>query len=170
MPHNSNSTLPSSELGDSRVSRKSKHNDPPVSLAFGFAALAFSLAACDGDTQHARYPSISEAKRDHAIERGWLPSVLPESATDIVEFHDLDVNIGSGTFTFSSTDAEQFRSQLRPMQLKEGFRRVAIDRPHYERQGFTFYVFEDFYLAVNWQIYKAHFWLDYRDETKPPKL
>lgn len=127
------------------------------------AILALLLVACERDSDFiaSRYATAAHVRRDEAIERGWIPVVLPESATDISESHDLDLNTGSGTFSFSLAEAAAFRTELRPLPPTVPFRRIIIDRADYERQGFNFYSFEDFYLAVNWRTGKVHFWLAY---------
>ena len=55
------------------------------------------------ETQTKRYKTIADAERDEAIRRGWLPEVLAPDATDIVEFHDLDSNVGYGTFAMNDS-------------------------------------------------------------------
>lgn len=127
------------------------------------AILTLLLAACgrDSDVIHSCYATADYVKRDEAIERGWIPEILPNSATDISESHDLDLNVGSGIFSFSPVEVESFRARLRALPPTEPFRRIIIDRAGYEHQGFNFYSFEDFYFAVNWTTCKVHFWLAY---------
>jgi hypothetical protein len=38
------------------------------------------------------YPTYEAAKRDGPVSRGWIPSFVPPSATEIYEEHDLDTN------------------------------------------------------------------------------
>lgn len=122
---------------------------------------ALFLVGCS-DVVNQAYPTLAAAKADGAIERGWLPGILPASSVQIEEEHNLDTNIGHGKFAFAQTDAEQFRQQLVPMKTDEQFRRVKVQRQDLERQGYSFYVFEDFYLAVNWQKLHGQFWIDYK--------
>ena len=126
------------------------------------AACVVLIAACD-DTQHAGYPTASAARADLAIERGWLPAALPESATDISESHDLDTNTGGGSFRFGASDIESFRAQLQPM-LPEQLERLHADRTKLQRVGYTFHSAPGFLLAVNWQTRHVHFWLDYKPQ------
>jgi hypothetical protein len=58
------------------------------------------LAACtNSDVISRQYASLDDAKQD--IEKGWIPSILPPSTTAIRDTHDLDLNIGSGTFLYN---------------------------------------------------------------------
>jgi hypothetical protein len=54
-------------------------------------------------------------KDDTAIERGWIPEILPESAYDISETHDLDSNQLFGSFNYKEPDEKKFLAQLTVM-------------------------------------------------------
>jgi len=55
--------------------------------------IATLICACHNvDTIQASYSDYSEAKSKGAIEREWLPSFLPASATNITECHSIDSN------------------------------------------------------------------------------
>lgn len=63
---------------------------PSTNLIFVvFAALA--LAGCN-ETMENEYKSFAEAKTSGAVESGWVPSLVPEIALNIVEKHNLDTN------------------------------------------------------------------------------
>lgn len=49
---------------------------------------ALVLAGCN-DVVVSRFATLHDAKEQHAFERGWLPPILPESATNIVERNHL---------------------------------------------------------------------------------
>lgn len=117
------------------------------------AASMFWLTGCD-DAMHARYSTAAEARAEGAIQRGWLPEELPDSATDISESHDLDTNTGNGMFRFLEVDSNAFRAKLQPATLGqvEKFR----DHQRLQREGYTFHVVPEFVLAVNWQT--RHVW------------
>lgn len=113
------------------------------------------LAGCD--TARSSFGTRSDA--EEIIRKGWLPESMPESATNIWESHDLDLNIGHGEFRFSSSDAPKFKNELVPAEkpsscwtpweeLKEGGR-------EWYRDG-------DFFLAVNWVDSDVKFWMCYR--------
>lgn len=103
------------------------------------------------------HATLAEASAD--IERGWISSILPSSATSISEAHNLDTNIGKGTFVFGEAGTEEFREVLKPMPPDEAFRRITIPRDRMEREGFHFYTHGDFYVAINWDSKQGEFWL-----------
>lgn len=53
-------------------------------------ALATALlgTACARDTYSTSYPDLVTARQQDALDRGWIPSMLPEEATDLREVHD----------------------------------------------------------------------------------
>lgn len=116
------------------------------------------LAGCS-DVVESSHPTIADAKQD--IERGWIPTILPDSTVQIRESHDLDTNVGHGTFIFGASDAEQFRASLPALPTDAVIQRVSIPRVQMERDGYTFYRHNDFYLAVDWSRRRGEFWLAY---------
>lgn len=70
------------------------------------------LYSCD-ETVETRYRTLAEAKRAGAPERGWLPPILPASAVDLHEANDLDLNRGSGGFSFDPSELEGYLKTLR---------------------------------------------------------
>ena len=131
---------------------------PGHSIALGVALM---LMGCS-DVANQAYPTLAAAKADGAIERGWLPRILPASSVQIEEEHNLDTNVGQGAFSFAPADAEQFRQQLIPMKQDDQFRQGKFQQQDLKRQGYSFYVSEGFYLAVNWQNFHGRFWIDYK--------
>jgi hypothetical protein len=64
---------------------------------------SFLLTSCsDLDTVSRSYVNLAQARED--IDKGWIPSILPASTYFINDSHDLDINIGHGTFRFNPTD------------------------------------------------------------------
>jgi hypothetical protein len=72
--------------------------------------LATSVLAGAGcrETLEKRYSSLAEAERDGAIARGWIPSWVSSSATEIAEVHNLDTNNQLLMFTFGEYRTEGF--------------------------------------------------------------
>ncbi len=64
------------------------------------------------DMQLSKYESIQEVKENTAIEKGLIPAILPESAYEIVESHDLDTNTVFGSFKYKEKDEETFMKNL----------------------------------------------------------
>lgn len=55
--------------------------------------------ACARDTYSTSYPDLVTARQQDALDRGWIPSMLPEEATDLREVHDpsADTAVASAT-------------------------------------------------------------------------
>jgi hypothetical protein len=123
---------------------------------FSTILFAILLAGCS-DVVENSHPTLAAAEQD--IERGWVPSVLPASTVQIRESHDLDTNIGHGTFAFGTEDLEQFKAALAPLASGAHILRVQIPRQQMEREGYSFYTYRDFYLAVDWSRRCGEFWL-----------
>ena len=54
--------------------------------------LLIAVGCTPGETPEEAYAGYDEALADGAIERGWIPVWLPETAVNIQEKHDLDSN------------------------------------------------------------------------------
>ncbi|MCC3406640.1 MAG: hypothetical protein JGK17_13815 [Microcoleus sp. PH2017_10_PVI_O_A] len=115
----------------------------------------FFISACD--TVNSRYPTAIEARKGKEFKLGHLPKILPDSAFDINESYDLDLNIGSGSFRFAARDSESFRARLKwdPLSTAQG---LDEELAKLQRNGYIFYTFEHFSISVNWKTYHALFW------------
>ncbi|MEY4378928.1 MAG: hypothetical protein RLZ85_809 [Verrucomicrobiota bacterium] len=83
-------------------------------LLFGVSFVAHKVIGAGGpDTKISHHASLAGARQAGAVERGWVPELLPAGSSDITEIHDLDKNTGTGTFRFPSADLEAFKSQAR---------------------------------------------------------
>lgn len=74
----------------------------PISLGIAFSCLLSGVGAvwCMDrlEMMSAEYEDYGTAR--NAIERGWLPTWLPRSATNIREAHDIDTNETFAVFEF----------------------------------------------------------------------
>jgi hypothetical protein len=92
-----------------------------LGLVFGVTS-----TACQEDFE-SHYPDVEAARRDGAFDRGWLPALVPDDATNIVEFHDIDTGVTLACFTTSSLPAvreslqRQGAAQI-PGPIPSGFR------------------------------------------------
>lgn len=134
---------------------------------------AVFLAACS-ETVVERYGTLEEARKAGEIERGWLPTFLPESSTDLVISYDLDTNETWGSFRFSTADAAQLRNALtsidltgrslrKPSALRDwpGFLKGSLSGDSLTRAGYESYkagTDHPFFVVVRWQEGKAYFW------------
>jgi hypothetical protein len=58
------------------------------------------------------YPTLLEAKRAGAVEKGWIPPEIPSSSRDIFERHDLDSNRGWIKFNYNQDQHAVFLQGL----------------------------------------------------------
>ena len=77
-----------------------------------FALSFFMINHFFTDMQINKYANLEEVKTDTAIQRGFIPAILPNSAYKIVESHDLDTNTIFGTFQYKEKDEETFMQNL----------------------------------------------------------
>ncbi len=52
-----------------------------------------------------RYASMQEAHQRGAVEAGWVPSIIPTQAVELVEQHNIDTNITFVAFTLADRSA-----------------------------------------------------------------
>jgi hypothetical protein len=72
----------------------------------------FTLRQYFGDVQINKYDSKSVAKQEQAIEHGWVPDIIPDSAFEITETHDIDTNEIFGNFKYKQEDEEKFMKAI----------------------------------------------------------
>ena len=71
------------------------------------------VLACHSDRSESFYSSLTEAKKDGAIDRGWIPGFMPESSHNIHELHDLSPSTQWCAFEFSPGDSPSLRKVLK---------------------------------------------------------
>ena len=120
------------------------------------------------------YVSMAEARQAGAIERGWLPSLVPAGAHDIREAHDQAAARKWGLFSFRPEDADGLRTAIGP---ERGFDGMTCDAPgriewwpvllrgtlnpdRLVATGLKGYAVADGSLAVavNWNQRRAYYW------------
>lgn len=140
------------------------------------AAAALSglfLGACgDLEVVTNTYATAMEARP--AVERGWIPPILPPGAHDLREAHD---NAGTrrwGLFSFTADDADLLRSRLGPELNLTGIRadappriewwpillRGSLDAERLAATGLKGYSVpgQQLVIAVNWNQRRAYYW------------
>ena len=70
-----------------------------------------TLEGCSDETT-TRFDTLADAKTKEAFVRGWVPPILPDSATSIVERNNLDLNTGTGSFNYDSTERSRYINRL----------------------------------------------------------
>lgn len=58
---------------------------------------AITLSGC-GEIKNERYADFEAARLTGAVEQGWIPDFVPQSANDIRDIHDLDSNAQTLSF------------------------------------------------------------------------
>jgi hypothetical protein len=112
--------------------------------AIGVLALALYFLFSDIVTND--YATLADAKRDEVFGRGWLPNILPTSATSIRTSNNLDINTSEGQFYFDSRDAQIFFGQLRPYSRTDNpFADYSKKLRRMEAKGYTAYEFSNDY-------------------------
>lgn len=80
-------------------------------------ACALALIACHGDRRESTYSSFADAKKDGAIDRGWIPDFLPETSRSIHELHDMSPSTTWCAFEFLPTDSRALRKNLKNVDM-----------------------------------------------------
>jgi hypothetical protein len=87
----------------------------PRGTALAMLLLTACAAGCrDVAVVTASYATLAEAQAAGAIERGWIPGVVPPGAHDIREAHDPDTNRRWGLFSFTGADVAPLEAVLQP--------------------------------------------------------
>jgi hypothetical protein len=73
------------------------------------------------------YVNYSEMIESKAHIKGWIPKIMPASAKNIHEWHDIDTNLGYGSFEFDILDFDSFESKMEPIQSEENILAAIID-------------------------------------------
>jgi hypothetical protein len=97
---------------------------PFLHLATFYLCLASFLLGCGGDRQESFYPSLSDADKDGAIRRGWVPDdILPATSRSIHVVGELSPSKEWCAFEFLPTDSRSLLKNLKsvdalPPQVK----------------------------------------------------
>lgn len=144
---------------------------PPVLLA-----AVLSPACRNADVVTGTYATVAEAREAGAIDRGWIPALVPAGAHDLREAHDLDTNRRWGLFNFTDADEGALRAALKPEPISlEGHtcdvaRRIEwwpvmlrgrLQDEQIRATGLSTYFArepQDLVVAINWKQRRAYYW------------
>lgn len=87
-----------------------------VAIFSFFILFYFVLTNYYTDVQINKYKDIQVVKENQVIQKGWIPAILPESAYNIVETHDLDNNTLLGSFHYKERDEAGLMKHLTAKQ------------------------------------------------------
>jgi hypothetical protein len=71
------------------AARKIRRRFRAILIGIGTGLGGVLIAACN-EAQTYAYETLDDARRDGAIERGWVPAYIPNSARQLLEFHSVD--------------------------------------------------------------------------------
>lgn len=85
------------------------------------AALMLCLVTSScSDIVTKNYATRSAAEADLLFDKGWLPSIIPQSSTRILVRSDLDRNQSEGNFYFEPSDLQDFTKKLANYEISNG--------------------------------------------------
>ena len=76
------------------------------------------LSACS-EVSTSYYPTYEAAVKDGAVKRGWIPEIVPESATELHEEHDLDTNNVWLRFNLSNSEKSRLTAGLQKLSHQD---------------------------------------------------
>lgn len=104
------------------------------------AALSLSLVACSEQVE-ASYGTWAEAERAGAVERGWVPAFVPQSARDIRDSHNLDTNAQTLRFIAPPSDLKAMVAGLPSASLlDEDVRTELVEELGVEEASAAYYM------------------------------
>jgi len=71
------------------------------------------LTYCGSDWVRTEFAALADAKASGAFDRGWLPPILPDGSTKIVEMNDVESNNGEGNFNFPPESMSAYIETMR---------------------------------------------------------
>jgi hypothetical protein len=84
-----------------------------LALILGWIVVSH-LGAYFNDRYESFYPSLAEARKAGAIDRGWIPEeLLPASSRSLHEVHDLSPSREWCAFEFTPADSRNLRTNLK---------------------------------------------------------
>lgn len=115
------------------------------------------ISSCSPKT-FTTYRSLHEVRESKAVEEGWIPDFIPESAMSIYEEHNPQTGIGGGGFLFGKEDGNPIQAKLgEPLDLRDVPEEVHND-PDFRTKHLTFYRYQDFIIGVHWNNRTIRFW------------
>ena len=82
-------------------------------------AANYLLGCTDSEIKTNHYQTYTDALNDRAVQRGWYPKLIPASAIDIKEQHDLDTNQVWIRFRISTEDKKVMLDKMRKLTNDE---------------------------------------------------
>ena len=113
------------------MKRAKKFLGIPLVIYGGLALLlVFIFQLSSWETVTTKFATLDEAIAAGAFERGWLPPILPQGSTDIVEVNDMESSRGSGSFNFPILSLAAYLDALvalQPISIKTNAAIIEIE-------------------------------------------
>ena len=77
-----------------------------------FALLYFTVSYYYTDVQINKYTDKEVVLENQLIKKGWVPAILPDSAYEITETHNIDGNTIFGSFYYKEKDEVELMKHL----------------------------------------------------------
>ena len=139
------------------------------------AAGLFVFAACGRAVETANFATLAEARQAGAVERGWVPAVLPEGAFELRAAYATRGAERWGLFNFRPADGDALRAIIEPQAISLAGTvidippriewwpvqlRGTLDADRIEATGLRAYHArsEPLVIAVNWNQGRAYYW------------
>jgi hypothetical protein len=86
------------------------------------------LAGCSGrNVQTATFATLDEARTAGAVDKGWVPSILPDKAYELRAAYAVNGHQRWGLFNFRPEDGDALRAVLQPEEIP--LEQTALDVP-----------------------------------------
>ena len=138
-------------------------------------AIALGVACSYSDTVTNAYATKAEAEQAGAVEQGWVPRGLPESARELREAHSVAGGRVWGLFSFAPEDVDALRALLEAKEISaSGLRpeipariewwpvllRSTLGDEQIKSAGLQTYRSTDgaLIMIVNWKQGRAYYW------------
>ena len=132
--------------------------------------IAVQVACSDRYTRH--FESVDDVRREGVIERGWVPSWLPQTSSNITLTYDLDTNDVWITFVLAQDSQVGLRKSLvasrvdgtvvrQPTIPWPAFLTGSLEQDEIERNGYEIFASADrrWFMALNRSDGRAYLWM-----------
>jgi len=124
--------------------------------------LSLFIVACS-ETIDTSYKNIDEAMKYGAVEKGWIPNILPRSSYEIYERHNLDTNTVWLRFKFDKRDINELIVQIEEVKQTEIER---IEFPRIRVKWWPKNLSKDSFIQPGLKIYKYNRVIEFSDRRQ----
>jgi hypothetical protein len=135
-----------------------------------------AVAGCGRAIETANFATVTEARETGAVERGWVPAIIPDAAYELRAAYDRRGPQRWGLFNFNPSDAAALRALLDPEEISLAGTvidipariewwpvqlRARLDVERIQATGLRAYRArsEPIVFVVNWNQGRAYYWV-----------